>query len=554
MRSLRLSLIAVVVAAWSCGGGGGGSRPAALSSRWTAPPILSHVPADSPYLVAVLEPVNESLRRRMLQGFDQQLAESMHMLDKARDSGHALEPWMRAVIAIMNELRGKDAATWTEQLGFDPRGKFVLYGLSVWPVVRIEIASPARLRSAIERVLTAAGETPQQRMLDGHAYWVAGGKELSFVASVLDREAVVAVVPTGSLDAALPLVLGTRTPEHNLATTDTVPELFGRHRFLGILLAYVDARSLVDSVTRPAPGPLDAPLRAATGPISPACRTDLDRLAAIAPRLVLGYRRLDDAGFEASAVVETAPGVVSGLRKLHTSVPEVTAPLSGHPLFALGAAVDPRQLVAWLGSVTQKLHDHPFACPWFSDVNEAGRDLADKLARPLPPTWLGVRGFSMVVDDVTPSPLDVAGHVLVAGDRIADLVSSLTGTIPWIAGIPLARNGQPMALPIRQLQLPVKSAHLALTTDRLVIAAGENSERSATEHLAAPAPRSSPLALMAFDLPRLQSILAKLGERSNQSFGYVRDIGISLDVVDEGVAFDFWGTWAPAPAPAPAAP
>ncbi|HEX7842824.1 MAG TPA: hypothetical protein VF469_35365 [Kofleriaceae bacterium] len=554
MRSLRLSFIAVVVVAWSCGGGGGTSRPAALSSRWTAPPILSHVPADSPYLVAVLEPMDESLRRRMLQGFDKQIAESMHMLDKARDSGHTLEPWMRVVSAIMNELRGKDAATWTEQLGFDPRGKFVLYGLSVWPVVRIEIASPARLRAAIERVLTAAGEKPQQRTLDGRAYWVAGGKELSFVASVLDREAVVAVVPTGSLDAALPLVLGTRMPERSLAATDTVPELFGRHRFLGVLLAYVDARNLVDSATRPGAGPFDAPLRAATGPISPACRADLDRLAVIAPRLVLGYRRIDQTGFEASAVVETAPGVVSGLRKLHTSVPEVTAPLTGHPMFALGAAVDPRQLVAWLQGVTQKLHDHPFACPWFSDLNEAGRDLADKLAQPLPPTWLGVRGFSMVVDDVTSSPLAVAGHVLVAGDRIADLVSSVAGAIPWIAGIPLARNGQPMALPIRQLQLPVASAHLALTTDRLVIAAGENSERRATEHLAAPAPRSSPLALMAFDVPRLQSILAKLGEHSSQTFGYVRDLGISLDLVDEGVALDMWGTWAPASPSAPTAP
>jgi hypothetical protein len=108
-----------------------------------------------------------------------------------------------------------------------------------------------------------------------------------------------------------------------------------------------------------------------------------------------------------------------------------------------------------------------------------------------------------------------------------------------------------MALPLRQLQLPVASAHLALTTDRLVIAAGADSERSATEHLAAPAPRSSPLALMAFDAPRLQSLLAKLGERSNQSFGYIGDLGVSLDLVDEGVALDMWGTWAPASPTAP---
>lgn len=74
MRFLRLSVVAVVVVAWSCGGGGGGSgggsRSGTLSSRWAAPSILSHVPADSPYLVAMLEPVNESLRQRMMQGLD----------------------------------------------------------------------------------------------------------------------------------------------------------------------------------------------------------------------------------------------------------------------------------------------------------------------------------------------------------------------------------------------------------------------------------------------------------------------------------------------------
>jgi hypothetical protein len=563
MRSLRVSILFIAavaavaaVAAASCGGGGtGGARPAELSSRWTAPSILAHVPADSPYLVALLEPVNESLRRRMLQGLDRQLGEALRALDKARGSDRDAEPWIRAATAVISELRGKDASAWMEQLGFDPRGKFVLYGLSVWPVVRIELASAARLRSAIERALAAGGVQPQQRTLDGHAYWVAGNKDISFVAAVLEHEAVAAVVPTGALDTALPLVLGTRSPQPSLATTQAVPALFGRHRFLGVLLAYVDAKNLLDIVARPAPGPLDGPLRAATGPISPACRADLERLVAIAPRLVLGYHRLDAAGFEASAVIETAPEVVGGLRKLRTAVPEVTAPVPGHPLFALGAAVDPTALVAWLERATRDLRDHPFACPWFAELDRAGRELADKLARPLPPTWLGVRGFSIVVDQVSTAPLDFAGHVVVAGERVADLVSSLAGSVPAIAGIPLARDGRPIALPTRQLHLPVASAHLALTTDRLVIAAGPGSEHSVAEHLASPAPKTSPLAVMAFDVPRLQQILASLGESdSGQNLEYLRDVGIGVDVIDTGITFDIWGTWAPAAPPSPAAP
>jgi hypothetical protein len=499
----------------------------------------------------VLEPINESLRQKMLQGIDERFAEALRTLEATHaEAGDKLDPWIRALIAVMKEMRGKTGTNWMEHLGFDPKGRFALYGLSVWPVMRIEISSATRLRATIERVMTTAGVKLPQRTLAGHAYWVAGGGNFSFVAAVLEREAVAAVVPTGLLDAMLPLVLGTRTPEPNLATAPVVPDLLGRHRFLGILLGYLDARNAIDIVAGARPGPFDAPIRAATGAVSPACRGDLDRLAALVPRFVFGYHRVDEKGFEGSAVLETAPGVVSALRKMHAMVPEVTAPTAGHPLVAFGAALDPRELVNWLKGVTGQLQVHPFTCPWFAKLNEAGTELAGKLATPLPATWFGLRGFSLVLDDATVKPPSFAGHLIVAGERVSDLVTSLAGTVPAIAGIPLNSSGRPIALPVQQFQLPVRSAHLALTTDRLVIAAGGDSARVATETLAVPAPKVSPLMVMAFNMPRAQQLLAAMGQPPVTNVGYIDDVGISLDVVDAGIAFDVWGTWHLTPPPA----
>ncbi|TMQ08444.1 MAG: hypothetical protein E6J90_14705 [Deltaproteobacteria bacterium] len=549
MRSIRLFVIAMAVATVVGACGGGAPQPGTLSSRWAAPPILSHVPADTPYLFAVLEPMSEALRRRTMQGFDQRFVDALRKLDQTSGMGRDNPaPWIRVVMALADEVKGKDPDKWGEQLGFDPRGRFVLYGLSAWPVVRVDVAQPARLRTVIEHVLATAGLSPQQRSLEGHSYWVAGGPELSFVAAVLDREFVAALVPSGALDQTLPEVLGIRAPTASLASTTTVPDLLARHRFLGVVLGYLDAHRIVEIIAGARPGPLDAPLRAGIGAVSPACRADLDRLADIAPRIAIGYRRLDEISFDGSLVFETPPGVVSGLRKLHAMVPEVTAPLAGHPLFALGAAIDPRELVEWLRGLTRQLQDHPFGCPWFKGINEAGRELAQALARPLPPTWLGVRGFSLTIDDASVRPPGVAGHLVVAGDRVADLVQSLAGTLPAFAGIPLSRDGRPIALPLQQLQIPVRSAHLALTTDRLVIAAGDDSARRATEHLATPVPRRSPLALMAFDLPRFQQLLVSFGQPPLDQAAYLRDVGMSLDVVETGISFDVWGTWAAPPA------
>ena len=554
MASLRSCVVAAtcIVSFLSLSCGGGSSRPGGPSSSWVAPALLGHVPADSPYLFASLEPANDKIRQRMFAGYQQQATELMRKFERARDVDRAtLEPWMRAVFAIGDELRGKDPSTWAETFGFDSKARFAIYGLSIWPVARVEVANPARLRALIDRALSAGGVQLKQQTLEGHAYWVAGSERFSLVAAVLEHEAVVAVLPTPALPTSLPLVLGIKKPADSLATAATVPDLLGRHHLLGFVLGYVDARKALDIVTRQTPSELDAPLHALTGPISPVCRTDLERLVALAPRLVSGYRRLDEAGFDVVGLVETPASVARGLSELRASVPEVTAKSAGNPLFAFGSAVRPEALIAWLRGVTTELHDHPFACPWLAALNKAGAELAGNLASPLPPEMQGLRGVAVVVDQATIIPPGVDGHVIVAGDHVPALLTMLAGKLPGLGAIAIKPDGQPVALPTQQLGIPLPSAHIAMTSDRLVIAAGTDSAKRATAHVATPAPPSSPLFMMAVDMPRLQKLLSSLGRAELDQFNYLGNVGMTFDIADDGIGFDVWGTWG---APQPAQP
>ncbi|MBC7974165.1 MAG: hypothetical protein H7138_04215, partial [Myxococcales bacterium] len=264
------------------------------------------------------------------------------------------------------------------------------------------------------------------------------------------------------------------------------------------------------------------------------------------PRIAFGYRKFDDAGFAGATVFETSPSVASALQRLRTTVPEVAAPVAGNPLFAIGAAVNPDATVAWLRSITDDIRAKPFTCPWLAPINQAGSELGEKLAAPLPPFLRGVRGFSLVVDRLTVEPFDIDGHLLIAGDRPTDLVTALTGAIPGFPSLAVKPDGRAVPLPIQQLHLPLRSAHIAMTPDRIVIAAGSASAQRATAHLATPAPRTSPLGLMAFDAARLQSLLAAFGEKDTASFGYLGDFGMSFDATTAGLSFEFWGDW-PAP-------
>lgn len=552
MRALWLSSVAAAAVVLSCGGGPHPSG--ALSSTWVAPPMLAHVPAETPYLFASLEPVSEQVRRRLGRPLDREVVKLMAMADELRKRDRStLEPVERAGLALADELRGKDVTQWWHDLGFTPGARFVLYGLSMWPVVRIEVANPARLRGVIERVLAATDAKPKQATLDGHAYWLTGDANVTLVAAVLDREAVVALLPTSSLPTALPLVLGTRAPVHSLGAAATVTDMLSKYRLLGFMLAYIDAHRAVDVLTAP-PNELDAIVHTWTGPISPACHGDLDRLAAAVPRLVFGYRRLDDGGFDGAGIFETSPGVVAALRKLHTTVPEVVAPFAGHPLFSFGVAIDPEGLVAWLRDVAGQLHDHPLACPWLAGVNAAGEQLAVDLAAPLPKMFRGLRGFSLVVDEAVIKPLDIVGHVLVAGDHIADLVTVLAGKLAAIAGIQINPDGRPVALPLQRFGVPLRSAHVAMTADRLVVATGEDSAKRATDHLASPTPARSPLFVLAFDGPGFQKLMASTGRPDADSFSSLGAATTTVDVVDDGLSFDVAGTWGDSSIAAPAAP
>src|SRR3954463_10699374 len=71
MWSSRVSIIAVLAVALSCGGS---SKPTTLASSWVAPSILAQVPADSPYVFTTLQPIDEKLRSRLFRGLHHGLA------------------------------------------------------------------------------------------------------------------------------------------------------------------------------------------------------------------------------------------------------------------------------------------------------------------------------------------------------------------------------------------------------------------------------------------------------------------------------------------------
>jgi hypothetical protein len=88
-----LVLVSICVA---CGGGARSHKPATLSATWTAPSMFAKVPAESPYLIAALDPMPEVVRKQSFAALDKKIAAAIAQMEsEPADCRAALPPAQR---------------------------------------------------------------------------------------------------------------------------------------------------------------------------------------------------------------------------------------------------------------------------------------------------------------------------------------------------------------------------------------------------------------------------------------------------------------------------
>jgi hypothetical protein len=452
----------------------------------------------------------------------------------------------RLALAFLDELKGSDMKHWGRDLGFDPSGRFALYGLSVWPVMRVGVADPVKLRGVVGRLIAAVDDSHRvaEETREGKRFWSYTAKGLTMIGAVLDNEAVFAVLPTAAVGESLPLLLGLRQPDHPLAETRRVADLMASHHFAKLMFGYVDVRQAASILTGRGTGPLEAMLRDATGPVSDACKADIERLVEIAPRFAFGYHSFDIHGFHASIVAEVAPSILRALQTLRTEVPEVVTGIESLPMMKVGAAFKLDAMLPLAGATVAWVKARPFQCEWLDPLNKLA-ELEQLIANPLPPAVQGFRGVSIVVEDFQKEPFDLTGSLLVATDRSPDLLAVIQQKVPGMSGITIVPDGRPVALPAMAFGLaPKTQLHAGARADRIAVAVGRTSPDRVIELVHAKTPQHSPLLSFAFDLPRMKAagLYDETEERLNSD--NMTSVALQLDAKDDGLALEVFGTFA----------
>ena len=486
--------------------------------------ILSYVPADSPYVLANVEPLPEELMDKLEPKADR-LMESYRALLRAviDDKQQQLSQEEREsekvqrANAFIDELMTLLSLDGMRGAGIDRDATGVLFGNGLLPVARLTLSDGALFEDALARLEGEAGEELPQMSVGGHSIRYFEAEEVRILIGVINDHAVFTVVPVAFDEDQLGEVLGLKLPKTSIADSGELQKIATEYGYTSHYVGYIDVQAIAERFAGNASG-LDAELLGMMeydpASLSDVCRDEIRAVAGVAPRMVMGYNKLSVDELESNIVIELRDDIAAGLKTLPATVPGLGGDKGA--LMSFGMSIDVKAAREFMEARLDAMEAEPFECELFADLQASVAGGRQALNQPVPPMVYDFRGFLAVIDDIqgldiatqTP-PTSMDGSFLLAMNNAQSLVAMGGMFSPEIAALNLQADGKPVALDLPQLQAMGMAAFAAMTDDALAIAIGDDSEDKLDGLLSADASAPSPFMSFSMDAARYYGFLGE---------------------------------------------
>ena len=466
---------------------------------------LAFVPADTPYVIANLDVLDDSTRKAILAQVDAEIPAQVAQMKAQADQMQASDPDMAKYLrTVAGEFDGKTSAQVIQETGIDPKGYAAFYGLGLSPVLRMQLADPSAFQSFVAKIQSDYGKKFDVMTLGTQSYqrYVAPASHLQFLIAVVGKQAVLAMLPD---DAAQPLVrqaLGLDRPSKSIQDTDTLTDLAKAKGYAKWAVGEIDLTRLLPLASG-GQDPLALALlkvraeseSAKTGEpvtnlmqVPASCQADATRIATRMPQMSFGYTTLDDTHRDMRFDVTLASDIVSAFSGLKVELPglgsDATAP------FELSLALPMTQLRAFWSAQADAVAAKPFTCPMLENLNESFTNLGEGVQKAAVPPIGDLLGLHIALDSYTPNPNGgmpkLAGRVVVGTNNPAGLLAMAQVTSPLIAGVKLSDDGKPVALPAQLTNALGETGWAAMGAKSLGLAVGDGEDGKLADLLKQP--------------------------------------------------------------------
>ncbi len=446
---------------------------------------LAFVPADTPYLFANAEPMSDatiaawqSQARAMWPPVRDLLQQSLETLERTEADAAAAKVLQFA----LDELGEGDPATWWQRAGFDPKSHMAIYGIDLWPVLRVELADPAAFEALVARVEQKAGTPLGTARIGEQAVRTFGDAKMQGLLAIEGKHLVVTFAPGDADEALKRRLLGIDRP----ATAFDVSELerFNKaHGYLPIGSGWLDTRRAVALALQHAPDEYaDA-----------TCKAEVESLAAKAPRLGMGYRAFDATRMAMHARIELEPALAKSLSALAAPLPGTA---DADALFDFAIAMPVLRARDFLRTQVDAAIAAPYKCAALAKMNDDIAELKTRLAQTIPPPVRDFTGARIALSRLAwaegsdnPVP-DFAGRFVLGTNNPEFLTSLAQVSVPALAALTIAKDGKPVAIPPAALPASIGNVdlHVAMGANALGVAFGKDEAARLTPAVTTAAP------------------------------------------------------------------
>jgi hypothetical protein len=458
---------------------------------------LAFVPADTPYVAASLDKLDDDAYEAMLNQVNTELpsqvaqmkALAQDMEAKGNVDGSHL---MKAVAA---EFDGKTAEAALKNLGLDIKTGSAIYGLGLSPVARVSLADPAAWEGFVGRLETAYGKKLETADAGGQTYRHVAISDtgIQLVIATVGKQAVVSLLPA---DAAQPMIrqaLGADRPEKSLQEDGRLADLAKDKGYKDYAVGQLDLTRLLPLIAA-GKDPLFAAFikqqSAKTGepaPVLPAsCQTEASRIAARVPSISFGYTKLDLHHQEQRVDVALADDITKAFSGLKVELPglgqDATAP------FDVSLALPVEQIRTFMTAQSEAVAAKPFECPAFANMNDSFTKLGSTMQQAAIPPFGDIRGVRIVIDSFKPAASaaqmpQITGRVVLATRNAPGLLAM--GQAVLGGDFKLAGDGKPAPLPANIVGMLGMPGWAAMNGQAIAIGVGPGEDAKLDEVLMA---------------------------------------------------------------------
>ncbi len=479
--------------------------------------LLRFVPADTPYVFASGEPLDDEFLDAIEPHIDEILAAYRDMLQGVAQSESSEDGVDEAMTSLMSALSPLFSVEGWKEAGFTRDGQMVLYGNGLLPVFRIEVADAEAFEKTIAGIEDAAGEPMPTASIDDTEYRYVEDDKVRVIIGLFDGSAVLTAIPAGFDDDRTRELLGLDLPAKSIADTTLLSDIVEKYGYTEHYTGFIDTLRLVDSVLAE-PTPINAALMEHmdfdASSVSDVCRDEIRELAGIAPRTVVGYDEITLEKLSGSFVVELRKDIATALQGVPAEVPGLGQDQGG--VLSIGVSVNMQALRDFYAARLDAMEADPFECEYFAELQGGVAQGREMLAQPLPPMVYGIRGFNAVIDKLDiaaltsgqpPDPATMEAGIVVAMQDAAALVAMGMMFSPELAALNLQPNGEAVALALPQVEAMGIDAFAAMAKDALSIAVGPAAESRVTSALVATSMLPPPVFAMTLDAGKYYELI-----------------------------------------------